>query len=191
MKSTRKFFLLLWLTATANIATAQTPGWNLDTARTTVGFSIGAMFSKTDGKFTSFSGTLQTGSSSDSANFEDASVSVTIAVASIETGIGLRDEHLRGGDYFDAEKFPLIAFRSTRFKLTGEKTYSVRGYLTVKGITRETDLTATLIKRSDTHVIFKATGNLDRAAYRVGAGGIGLGREVELTFTAEFVKPNK
>ncbi len=57
-------------------------------------------------------------------------------IASIDTGIADRDGHLVSGDFFDAEKFPLMTFRSTRAEQLGGDTYRITGDLTIKDVTR-------------------------------------------------------
>ena len=65
-----------------------------------------------------------------------AQIELAIPVASLATGIDLRDEHLRSAGWLDAEKFPMISFTSREAKLTGEGEYLVRGDFTLHGVTR-------------------------------------------------------
>src|SRR5438552_7184076 len=66
-----------------------------------------------------------------------SSVEVSIDVASIDTGEERRDAHLRSPDFFDAERFPTIEFRSRRVEPMGGDRYRLTGELTMRGITRE------------------------------------------------------
>src|SRR6202008_1389361 len=65
-----------------------------------------------------------------------ARVSVTLEAASIDTGIGLRDSHLRSADFFDAERFPDIIFESVRVEGAGRRA-TVTGRLTMRGVSQE------------------------------------------------------
>jgi len=68
------------------------------------------------------------------------SVEVEIDVASINTGVGNRDEDLRSANYFDAERFPVISFRSSGAEEVGFGRCLVRGALTIHGVTQPVTL---------------------------------------------------
>jgi polyisoprenoid-binding protein YceI len=99
------------------------------------------LFSKVPGKFDDFSGQIQL----DEANPEQSSVEVTIQVASVDTGVKMRDDDLRSPNFFDAKKFPEITFKSTSVKRTGENTADVTGNLTMHGVTKEVVLKVELL----------------------------------------------
>jgi polyisoprenoid-binding protein YceI len=121
--------LLLWLTLnTAGLAAEQ---YTLDAAHSQVSFRVRQYVSVVTGKFTDFSGTV----AFDSGQWERSHVEATISVKSIDTGIAARDHHLLAADFFDAEKYPTIAFRSTSVHLTGERVAEVHGDLTMHGKT--------------------------------------------------------
>ena len=80
----------------------------------------------------------------DEANPQNSSVSVTFVTDSIETLVPVFNGHMKGEKLFDAEKFPEITFKSTKFEKTGEKTGKVAGDLTVKGVTKPVILNVTL-----------------------------------------------
>ena len=121
--------LLLWLTLnTAGLAAEQ---YSLDPAHSQVSFRVRQYVSVVTGKFTDFSGTV----TFDSGQWERSHVEATISVKSIDTGIAARDHHLLAADFFDAEKYPTIAFRSTSVHLTGERVADVNGDLTMHGKT--------------------------------------------------------
>ena len=90
---------------------AGTSIWQLDPAHSSVEFSVKHMMMTTvRGRFKNISATLK----GDGDNPEAAEVEATIEVASIDTGVAERDAHLRGPDFFDAERYPYITFRSKR-----------------------------------------------------------------------------
>ena len=97
----------------ANTTAVQTEmtTWQLDPAHSSVEFSVKHMMMTTvRGRFKDVKATL----TGDRDHPEAAGVEATIDVASIDTGVADRDGHLRGPDFFDAERFPQITFRSTR-----------------------------------------------------------------------------
>jgi polyisoprenoid-binding protein YceI len=65
-----------------------------------------------------------------------STAAIDVAIASVDTGIADRDGHLRSGDFFDAEKFPQMTFRSTAAEQLGGDKYRITGDLTIKDVTR-------------------------------------------------------
>ena len=91
--------------------TALTGTWTLDLAHTRIGFSARhAMVTKVRGHFAEFEGTAHI----DGENPSASSVNVTIQTASIDTNNKMRDDHLRTNDFLEADKYPTIAFNSTK-----------------------------------------------------------------------------
>lgn len=91
----------------------QIPTWQLDPAHSSVEFSVKHMMMTTvRGRFKTVQATL----TGDRDHPQDAGVEATIETASIDTGVADRDAHLRGPDFFDAQHFPRITFRSTRLE---------------------------------------------------------------------------
>lgn len=108
--------------------------WELDTAHSHVTFAVKHMMvSTTRGTFKNFTGTFHI----DEQHPELSSVSAEAYTASIDTGNEQRDAHLRSADFFDAEKYPKITFKSTRVEEIGEREYTVIGDLTMHGETRQ------------------------------------------------------
>src|SRR2546422_4583256 len=94
----------------APTATAVKTTWKIDPAHSNVEFAVRhLMISTVKGHFADVSGTVTT----EDPDFADATLEATIAVASIDTRNDDRDAHLRSADFFDAERYPTIAFRST------------------------------------------------------------------------------
>lgn len=106
--------------------------WTVDDAHSLIGFSVAHLgVSKTRGKFTAFTGTV----TADPANLAKSSVSFTVQAKSIDTANAARDGHLKGPDFFDADKFPTLTFVSTKIEKAG-RDYKATGNLTIHGITR-------------------------------------------------------
>jgi polyisoprenoid-binding protein YceI len=111
--------------------------WTIDPAHSSADFvARHLVVSKVKGGFSDFTGVITV----DPADPLASSVETTIQVASIDTRDEQRDAHLRSADFFDAEQFPTITFRSTRLSEDGGD-YVVEGDLTIKGVTKPVTLT--------------------------------------------------
>lgn len=127
--------------ATSAAPRADVTTWQLDPAHSSVEFSVKHMMMTTvRGRFKTVSATLR----GDRDHPEDAGVEARMEVASIDTGVVDRDAHLRGPDFFDAENYPEITFRSKRIvgdppKQDGDK-FQVVGELVI----RDTSMDVTL-----------------------------------------------
>ncbi|MFF8384744.1 YceI family protein [Streptomyces kanasensis] len=113
---------------------ALTGTYTIDPAHSTLGFTARhAMVTNVRGAFTDHEGSLVLDGSDPSAS----SASIDVRIASVDTGNADRDAHLRGDDFFDAEAFPLMTFRSTAAEALGGEDYRITGDLTIKGVTRQ------------------------------------------------------
>ncbi|EIQ00931.1 hypothetical protein OpiT1DRAFT_05489 [Opitutaceae bacterium TAV1] len=163
--------------------------YTIDTAHSSVAFSIRHFVSKVPGKFTTFSGTV----SYDPASPEASSAQAVIEVGSVDTSNAKRDDHLKRDDFFDAAKFTTITFQSKSWKKTGENTFDVTGDLTIKDVTREVVLKTTLLgvgpgPGGATLSGWEATTTIDKSAFGVnGPSGLGaaLGDDVAVTINIE------
>jgi polyisoprenoid-binding protein YceI len=114
--------------------------FKIEPSRSTIAFKVRHMLGTAKGNFSKFSGAVVM----DREHPEQSSVSVTIAAASIDTGIAKRDEHLRD-ELFDVAKYPDITFKSRRVKQTGANAGEIAGDLTMHGVTREIRLNVELL----------------------------------------------
>lgn len=80
----------------------------------------------------------------DKADLTKSSVSVTLPLEGLDTGVAKLDEELKSADFFDASKYPTITFKSTRVETTGENSLKITGDLTVHGVTKPVTLNATV-----------------------------------------------
>src|SRR3954462_15308713 len=109
--------------------------WTIDPVHSEVGFSVRHMMvSKVRGRFTEFAGEIVTG-----ADPLDSSVTASIDLASIDTGNGQRDDHIRAADFFEVETDPTMTYRSSGVRVV-DGDYVVDGELTLKGVTRQVPL---------------------------------------------------
>jgi polyisoprenoid-binding protein YceI len=105
----------------------------LDPAHTNIDFSAKHMMvTNVRGTFKKFSGELDL----DEQHPENSRVQITIDVASIDTGMEPRDNHLRSADFFDVEHYPTITFTSKRVERRGEDHGRIYGDLTIRDVTR-------------------------------------------------------
>ncbi|MDN3581588.1 YceI family protein [Mucilaginibacter flavus] len=119
-----------------------------------------------DGTFSGFEGTINF----DPQNVDKSNFDVTINASTVNTDNSLRDEHLRGENYFDVKNNPLIRLHSTRVTLASKTgTYSFTGNLTIKGKTKSITFPFTTAATTD-GFIFKGSFKINRKDF--GVGGI-------------------
>src|SRR5260370_4139339 len=119
--------------ATATSSPASTITWKLDPAHSSAEFKVKhMMISNVKGAFSGLTGTL----TEHLADTSLSAVEASIPVSTVNTGDPQRDAHLKSADFFDAEKYPSIDFKSTRVQKKGEGEYSVTGDLTIHGVTK-------------------------------------------------------
>lgn len=167
--------------------------WTIDPLHSNVGFTVRhLMVSKVRGRFGTFEGTVVTGDDP-----LDSSVTATIDLASIDTGIAKRDEHVRSADYLDVAKYPTMAYRSTGVRRDRDD-FVMDGELTLRGLTRPVPLKLEIggfgpdpFREDDpfegARAGFTATGEISRLEFGVGdstkipgGGGLGLGEKIEI-----------
>lgn len=131
-RTLRAALAALSLAAALGAAPALPSGtYTLDPAHSRVGFEVTHLVVSTvEGKFDQADATLKL--AKDPAQ---SSVEATVQIASVDTGNPKRDKHLRSGDFFDAEKYPTMTFKSRSFSLKDGK-LTVAGDLTLRGVTK-------------------------------------------------------
>jgi polyisoprenoid-binding protein YceI len=182
---------------TQTTPSAATTTWNIDPVHSAVEFKVRhMMISHVKGHFTKLSGVMTL----DEADITKSRVDVSIDAASIDTRDPQRDAHLKSADFFDVEKFPALAFKSTRVTRVGDGELSVAGDLTIHGVTRPVVLAVegptppakdpwgfvrvglsatTKINRKDFGLTWNST---------LESGGILVGEEVAINLDVQFVK---
>ena len=117
-------------------AFAETYVIDSDNAHASINFEASNLgFSMLTGRFDTFSGSFDY----DAANPAAGSVSIEIIMDSVNSNLAKRDNHLRSGDFFDADNHPKGGFTSTGINVTGDKTAVITGDLTMRGITNSVD----------------------------------------------------
>ncbi len=165
--------------------------WRIDPVHSTIDFSVKhMMFATVHGRFDGFRGTIRF----DRDRPNDAEVEVEIDAATIDTGTGARDAHLRSADFLDTEHFPIATFHST--SVEGGESFVINGELTIRDITHPIPLKAEYQGRgvhpSGVEVAgFEATGKLNRKDFGLNwnqaleSGGVLVSDEVKIDITLQ------
>ncbi len=107
--------------------------YKIDPVHSSVVFKIGHLgISNIYGRFNEIAGTV----TFDKETPSKSAVDFTIPVAGIDTHVQKRDQHLKSPDFFNAKQFPVVTFKSTEVKKSGENLYQVTGDLTLHGVTK-------------------------------------------------------
>ena len=177
--------------ATAARATAATT-YQIDPVHSELSFRIRHLLGRVAGTFGEWNGTIVM----DSVTPANSKVDVTIRTASIDTRVKQRDDHLRSADFFAADSFPTITFKSRNVAITG-KQIRVLGDLTMRGVTKPVLLSGTYEGSfkdpwGKMRTAFIASTTVDRTAFGVSFNGpfeqIGqIGNEVWIEIAIEAV----
>ena len=173
--------------------------WTLDPTHSAVSFSIRHMVvAKVRGRFGNVQTTVTVPGALPDA-LKQAKVEVSVDVASIDTGVADRDNHLRSADFFDVATFPKLTFVSRAVEPRTSNSFALRGDLTLHGVTREVVLDAEFLGAlkdpwGNEKLAFAASGHLDRHDFGLNwnkaleAGGVLVGERVDITVEAQLVK---
>lgn len=175
---------------------ALTGDYTIDPAHSSIGFTVRhAMVTNVRGTFAEHEGSLQLNGAEPAAS----SAAIDVKIASIDTGIADRDGHLRSGDFFDAETFPLMSFRSTEAAHLGGDKYRIKGDLTIKDVTKplaidlEFNGTATDVYGNE-RVGFEGSAEILRSDWgltwnaALETGGVMVSDKVKLNFDISAIK---
>ena len=189
---------ITWILFTVFVATAFASAqsdWKLDKVHSSITFTVNHMvISQVTGSFKDFTVALK----SAKEDFSDAQVQSTIKVSSLSTDNTMRDGHLKSDDFFNAEKFPEINFKSTSFEKLGDKKYKITGDLTIRDVTKNVTFDAVLNGTMKTErgmlSAWKATTTINRFDYNLKwsktleTGGLIVGQDVTITLNLELNK---
>lgn len=167
--------------------------WKSDKAHSELGFKVEHLgVSEVSGQFNDFDVTVKT----EKEDFSDAVFELKAKVASIDTRVEMRDNHLKNADFFDAEKYPEIVFTSTSIKKAGDKVYKLSGPMTMHGVTK--NVTMDLVYNGTVKnpmsgketAGFKVTGTINRLDFGVGAKfpEAAVSNRVKIEANGEFQK---
>lgn len=176
----------------AGAAFAAPVRYNLDPNHTRIDFSWTHFgFSHPMGRFDKFESDFQF----DPADPTRSSVSVTIPVSSIDTGVAKLDEHLQTADFFDVAKYPTATFKSTRVERAGAHGLKVTGDLTLHGVTRPVVLDV-VVNKIGPHPMagraaagFDATATIKRSDFGISGYVPNVSDEIKLSISTEAMVP--
>lgn len=169
--------------------------WNVDPMHSEIGFKVKhMMITNVSGNFGSFNASAQTMND----DFSDAEFNFVADINSINTGVADRDGHLKSDDFFNAEKFPQLTFRSTEVKKDGSELI-ISGDLTIRDVTKKVQFSSEFSGiATDPYGQIKAgfsiEGKIKRSEFGLTwsavteAGNIVVGDEVKLHAELQFVK---
>lgn len=169
--------------------------WEIDAAHSEIRFEIKHIYSSVSGRFSDFSGNVFF----NPAQLDKSKFDFTVKVDSIDTHIDKRDNHLRSPDFFDAGKYPLMSFKTTRVTHKSGNRYDLEGILTIKDVSK--DIVVEFIywgqkpnpfKKEMLVSGFDCRFSIDRLDYHVGNGkffkmGV-VGKDVSITITLEATR---
>lgn len=177
----------------ATAPSAAVANYQIDPTHSELSFRIRHLLGRVSGSFADWGGTVVI----DSLNPANSRVDVTVKTASIDTKNTMRDNHLRSPEFFAADSFPAITFRSTKVVAQG-KTLRVFGDLTIRGHTKPVVLTgeyAGAFKDASgkMRTAFTATTAINRVDYGVSWNkavetGAMLGDDVTIDVAIEAVR---
>ena len=169
--------------------------WKVDPAHSSVQFKVQHLvITNVVGEFGQFDATLNF----DGKDVSTGSVEMTVKSASINTGTADRDKHLKSPDFFDAEKYPDLTFKSRKVIMGEGQKFKLVGDLTMRGVTKEVtfdcEFHGSAVMMGATRAGFSATAKVNRQDYGISwsktldNGGLIAGNEVDITLELEFVK---
>jgi polyisoprenoid-binding protein YceI len=183
--------------ATATTSPATITTWKLDPAHSHAEFKVKhMMISNVKGSFSGLTGTL----TEHAFDASLSSVEATVPVPTVSTGDPQRDGHLKSADFFDAEKYPEMTFKSTRVQKKGEGEYAVTGDLTLHGVTKPVTFAVDGPSApgkdpwGNTRIGLSATAKINRKDFGLNwnaaleTGGILVGEDVQIALEIQFIK---
>jgi len=188
----KKLFSLLIVALVSTSVFAQTT-WKVDNAHARLGFSTMHLgISDVSGSFNEFDASIV----ADEEDFSDAVFELTVKVASIDTEVGMRDDHLRSADFFEVENYPEMTYKSTSVKKSGANKYTLTGDLTLRGITKPVTMelwyrgTIENPQSKAPTAGFQVTGTIKRSDFDLGSKFpvAMISDEVTIKADGEFVK---
>jgi polyisoprenoid-binding protein YceI len=179
---------LFALVFAAGAAIASPVQYDMDANHTRIDFSWTHFgFSHPMGRFDKFEGDFRF----DPADPTKSTVSVTIPIDSIDTGVAKLDAHLKSPDFFDTARYPTATFKSTRVEANGEHGLKVTGDLTLHGVTRPVVLDV-VVNRIGPHPMggraaagFDATTTIKRSDFGISNYVPNVSDEIAISISTE------
>lgn len=170
MKKMKKGLLAIALLITT-AAFATVTLWENDKAHSQLQFTVTHLgLSDVSGFFHDFDVKIH----AEQEDFSDARFELTAQVASLDTRVEARDNHLKSADFFDVETYPELTYKSTSIEKVGENQYKLTGDLEMHGIRKEVTMDLLYNGRlvdpetGTVTVGFQLTGTLNRSDFEIG-----------------------
>ncbi|HEY6183833.1 MAG TPA: YceI family protein [Terriglobales bacterium] len=187
-----KKMLLLAVLVFGTYAFAEPQTWQIDPAHSAAQFSVRHLaISTVRGAFEKTSGTVVY----DSTDLSKTSIDASIDTASVNTRIQMRDNDLKGPNFFDVTKFPTITFKSKKVESAGQGKLRVTGDLTIHGVTKEAvlevDGPSAAIKDpyGNSRMGASASTKINRKDFGVNGASTAVGDEIEIVLDIEMIQP--
>jgi len=187
-----KKILLSFAFALVSVFTFAQTKWAVDPMHSSVNFSIKHMgISFVQGRFDKFDGTISTSAE----NLEKSEFNFSVFPTSINTGVEMRDQHLKSADFFDVEKFEVISLKGNIINKGKGNDYILKGKLTVKDVTKEVTFPVTFGGSTKNQQGKEVLGvyakfTINRLDYNIkyDPTGAGVAKDVEINAYFELVK---
>jgi polyisoprenoid-binding protein YceI len=177
MKRVISFFLVLFFLPGGHMLYGQ--GYRLIDNASSVKVSVKNAGMEIDGKLTGLEGDIYF----NPVDLKSSSFSVSIDANTINTGIDVRDENLRGDEYLDTKKFPRISFVSRQITaLNKPNTFSMKGTITIKGISKEIVFPFTAVPKNG-GLVFAGDFKINRIDFRIGVGSLVLSDNMQISLS--------
>lgn len=190
-KKMKKILLSFAFVLMSMFSFAQTV-WRVDPMHSSVNFNIKHMgISFVQGRFDKFDGTVTTSGE----DLNKAEFNFSVSVESINTGVEMRDKHLKSVDFFDAEKFQTMTLKAVTVSKGKDNTYTLKGKLTIKDVTKEVSIPVTyggITKNQQGKEVLglQAKLTINRLDYNIkyDPTGAGVAKDVNIEVYLELVK---
>ncbi len=178
------------MSATATATAIRT--YQIDKSHSEVTFQVRHLITKVRGRFSDFTGAIEF----DQEDPANAQVNFVIQAASIDTNESNRDAHLRSDDFFEADRFPTLSFKSTKVTPRGKDAFDVEGDLTIRDVTRRIVLPVTHLGTArdlwgNEKLGFEGETTVNRKDYGLNwnaaleTGGFVVGNEVKVSLSIQ------
>jgi len=191
-----KFIILFVFAILMGNSLAQTTTWKIDPVHSKIGFSVRHLIiSEVEGRFKSFEGSV----TANKEDFSGSAIVFSLDTKSVFTDNTRRDKDLKSANFFDAENYPEITFKSTSFEKVDGNKYKMEGDFTIKGKTNHIIMDVIYGGKvkdpwGNMRAGFKVTGKISRFDYNLKwnklleAGGAVVGKEVTIKCNIELIK---
>lgn len=180
----------------AQAVSTETSTWTIDAGHSLAEFAVKHMMvSTTKGRFSEVAGAVVL----NETDFGKSTADVTINVASVQTHDEKRDAHLRSADFFDADSYPTITFKSTGIEQRGKDKFNLIGDLTIRGVTQQVVLESEFNGRGKSPwgsevIAFSAETQISRKDFgltwnvALETGGVVVSDRVKIAIEVEAIK---